>query len=499
MSFVDFSFYPAILCAIVVTSLIQVLCKNMRRSNMMTKAVLLLFSYLVIYLFDWRFCLCILVVTIITFCSAIWIENAGETKMRGRLAAIAVIILILFLGVFKYLNFFMTSVMALFGRPWTAVRIILPIGISFYIFSAIGYVMDVYWENIPAERNPLDMALFLAFFPKLICGPIVNGRDFLPQLKENRRITLKNIELGAQIFTFGLFKKIVLADRLAAFVDNVYGSPAAFGTLTVWLAVFSDFIQLYFDFSGYSDMAVGISKVFGYDIKRNFNLPFIARNISEFWDRWHISLSSWLNEYVFNPVAIKLKRRMAKLPKEKRTRYKNLPTYSALLITFLVSGIWHGAGYTFILYGLCHGIYSIIHSMYVNWMKKHHRGFAEEKGKRIVALDILGNFIIVNIIQVLFSAGTLEKAASIYGQMFSVHTGITHPYVWSFISFALLAVGTFAAWRRRPRTGSTEIEGYYPIYDLSTVKGLTIFFLEMGVIAGLAYIGGGGYFVYAQF
>lgn len=498
MTFVNLLFYPAVFCVFLVCVLIQKLCKDSQISNRSTKAVLLAFSYVCIGLFDWRFCVCITAVILITYFSAITMKASGKAKREGVITAVAVTILVAFLGLFKYLNFFMGSIMVVFGRSWTAVNIILPIGISFYIFSAIGYVLDVHWGNIEAERSILDMALYLSFFPKLICGPIASAQDFLPQLKQKRDMTLENIAAGVQIFAFGLFKKIVLADHLAVFVDEVFWSPTAFGTMTVWLAVFSYYIQLYFDFSGYSDMAIGISRVFGYDIKKNFNLPFIARNISDFWDRWHISLSGWLNEYVFNPLALRFKRKVSQLPKDKRKKYKMLPNYAALLITFLVSGLWHGAGFTFIVWGLCHGVYSVIHSGYANWMKKEHREFAENKSGVIIALDILANYIVLNIIQVLFRAESLDKAFEVYRVMFSVHAGLEQPYAWSFVSFIVLLTATLAAFARSRKRGQRVTEGYYPINDLCSIKGLTIFFLEIGLIAGLAYVGE-SYFIYAQF
>lgn len=379
MTFVNLLFYWAVVCLLLAVVLIQVCCKERQLSNLLTKVLLLIFSYISIGLLDWRFCLCITAVILITYFSALWIGNAEKMKRGGVITIVSVVFLVAFLGVFKYLNFFVSSVMAVFGHSWTTVNIILPIGISFYVFSAIGYILDVSWGIIPAEKSFLDMALYMSFFPKLVCGPIVSARDLLPQLKEDKRVSWKNIEIGIQIFVFGMFKKFLLADRLALFVNDTFAAPAAYGTLTIWLAVFSYYIQLYFDFSGYSDMAIGVFKIFGYDVKQNFNLPFVARNISDFWDRWHISLSTWLNEYVFNPLSIYFKRKVARLPKEKRSKYKMLPTYAALLITFLVSGLWHGAGFTFIVWGLCHGVYSVIHSIYANRMKKHHRQFVENK------------------------------------------------------------------------------------------------------------------------
>ena len=414
------------------------------------------------------------------------------------LTVFTVAALLAVLGVFKYLNFFMSTAFTLAGKTWTELNIILPLGISFYIFSAIGYVLDVSWGNLHAEHSLLDMALFLAFFPKQVCGPIVNARDFLPQLKEDRRITLKGLEAGVQIFVFGLFKKIVLADRLAVFVDGVFDAPAAYGTATIWLAVFSYFLQLYFDFSGYSDMAVGMSKIFGYDIARNFNLPFIARNIAEFWDRWHISLSSWLNEYLFNPFAMKCRRAMAKWPREKRRKYKNLPTYAALLLTFLLSGLWHGAGFTFLVWGLLHGIWSVLHDFCAEQTKKRRKGGLHRTTAPVVVLQVLANYFVLNLIQVFFRAESLAQAGYIFKRMFSVQVGVEQPYMWSFVAAAVLLAATLTACRRAKKLGLQEVEGYYPLVDLNTVCGLTVLFVACGMTILFAYFGE-TYFIYGKF
>lgn len=499
MSFTDFWFYPTAVLLLGIVVLAQaVLRKKEIFSNAVSKTFLLVFSYIAMGMYDWRFCLCMTGVILFTYAAGIGIEKTGEGKARHTLTALAVVTLVLVLGIFKYLNFFMSTAFGIVGKSWSALSIILPLGISFYIFSAIGYVLDVSWGKIKAERNLFDMALFLAFFPKQVCGPIVNARDFLPQLKENRRVTLRSLEAGAQIFIFGFFKKLVLADHLAVFVDDVYHAPAAYGTATIWLAVFSYFLQLYFDFSGYSDMAIGTAKMFGYDIRRNFNLPFTARNISDFWDRWHISLSSWLNEYVFNPVALKFKRIVAGWSKEKRRRYKNLPTYSAVLITFFVSGLWHGAGFTFIVWGLLQGVISVLHGIYAGWMHKHHRDFARNKPKWVILADVLANYFVLNLIQIFFRAESLGKAFYIFKRMFTINVGIEQPYIWAFLGAVLLLIATAAACVRSHKQGLHEVEGYYVINDLNTVRGLTVFFTVCGLAVCLMYIGE-TYFIYGNF
>lgn len=498
MSFVDFWFYPLAICLLAAVAIVQALLrKRDGASNFISKLLLLAFSYIVMAFYDWRFCVCMTGVILLTYAAGLGIGRAQD-RTRHWLTVLSVASLVVVLGVFKYLNFFMSTAFSLVGKAWNPLNIILPVGISFYIFSAIGYVLDVSWEKIQAEHNILDIALFLSFFPRQVCGPIVNGRDFLPQLKENRRITLKGLEVGVQVFVFGFFKKMVLANHLAAFVDDVFYSPVAYGTATIWLAVFSYFIQLYFDFSGYSDMAIGVAKMFGYDLPCNFNLPFLACNISEFWNRWHISLSSWLNEYVFNPIALKFKRMIADWPRERRRHWKNVPNYIALLLTFLISGLWHGAGFTFIVWGLIQGIWSVIHAIYANWMHRSHRDFVQNKPKWVVFLDILGTYFTLSLVQVFFRAESLDKAFLIFHRMFTVNVGIEQPYTWAFFAAAVLLAATIAACVHTKKQGLRTAEGYYPVCDLSTIRGLTVFFFVCGLSIMLAYFGE-NYFIYGKF
>lgn len=495
MSFTDWYFYPAVIGLIFLLIFIQFAMKERKAlANRFMKAVLLGFSYLSMWLYDYRFCLCITVVILITYYGALKLEGLDERRKK-YLTVMVVVLLLGMLGIFKYLNFFMSTVMRVAGREWNSLKVILPIGISFYIFSAVGYVLDVSWGYVRAEKSLLDIALFLSFFPKLICGPIVAGRDFLPQLKEQRRVTAANVKIGIQVFVFGLFKKAVLADHLGIFVDDVFGAVPAYDTLSIWMAVFSSFLQLYFDFSGYSDMAIGTARILGYEIGRNFNVPFAAKNISEFWDRWHISLTNWLNEYVFNPIAIQLKRVVSSWTKGRRKRYRMLPTCTALLITFLVSGLWHGAGFTFIVWGLCHGIYSIFHVVYANWMRRHHREFEEHKGRLVVVVDVLANYLFLNLIQVFFRADSLGQAFTIFRFMFSIHQGIHQLYVWTFLAYILLATATIAAYRR---TEGKVIVGFYPLQDLDTFRGRTVFLAFCELTFLFAYMGE-TFFAYANF
>jgi alginate O-acetyltransferase complex protein AlgI len=259
--------------------------------------ILLAASYIFYGWWDWRFCSLMLILTIVAYFSALQI---GKQIYARRYVILGVAVPLIILGIFKYFNFFVSSFSRVFGiHSAGSLQIILPVGISFYTFQSLSYTIDVYRRKIVPEKDFIKLALYIAFFPQLVAGPIVRASDFLPQLEEDRNINIDNFKIGIQIFAFGLFKKIVIADWLSVFVDDVFRTPNAFHAISLILAVIAYAIQIYFDFSGYSDMAIGCAKCLGYDFVRNFNMPYISRNITEFWRRWHISLSSWLKEYLY--------------------------------------------------------------------------------------------------------------------------------------------------------------------------------------------------------
>ena len=367
----------------------------------------------------------------------------------------------------------------MFGLDSVTLNIILPLGISFYVFSAIAYLIDIYRGEYPAQKNILNIALYIAFFPKLTAGPIVRGKDFFPQVKEYRGIQWDAFKAGIQIFVFGLFKKIVLADHLGVFVDDVFHVPTAFNTCTVILAAVSYSLQIYFDFSGYSDMAIGMSKILGFDFKPNFNLPYLSRNVSEFWKRWHISLSSWFQDYLYIPLG--------------GNRKGIVRTYINLMFVMLVSGLWHGAGWTFIAWGALHGVASCV-----------NRAF----GKKLKALGSWVNgaftFIFVTLFWVVFRADSFPTAVKVWTGMFTAHTGINQPYTWSFFAIACLIAGSVVAWRhskrigKKDKTGALIIDGCYPVFELSKFWNQVAFFTFCGLTIIMGYFGNTA-FIYGAF
>jgi alginate O-acetyltransferase complex protein AlgI len=252
-----------------------------------------------------------------------------------------------FLVYFKYANFFLASghtVLSWLGVSLSqrTLSIVLPLGISFYTFEAISYIVDVYRRRIAAVRNPLDYGLYMLFFPHLIAGPIVRPGEFLPQLLRPKQWNWDRMLVGVQFFLIGFVKKAVLADTLASVVDPVFAAPEQWNTGVSWLAVFSYAAQIYCDFSGYSDMAMGLAYLFGFKLPVNFRQPYLATSPGDFWKRWHISLSRWLQDYLYIPLG--------------GSRHGTWATYRNLLLTMFLAGLWHGASWTFAIWGLYNGV-----------------------------------------------------------------------------------------------------------------------------------------------
>jgi alginate O-acetyltransferase complex protein AlgI len=284
-----------------------------------------------------------------------------QSKARRRLLLIASLVMNLgILCYFKYTNFFLDSLKASldaagYSVPWGPLEILLPVGISFYTFEAINYTVDVYKRRIPAERNLSHFLLFITFFPHLVAGPIVRARDFLPQVRTRKRFSWTRMQLGVQLFLLGLIKKLAIADRMALYVDPVFKNPSAYSSHAVWLATIAYALQIYCDFSGYTDMALGTAHMLGYKLAQNFNMPYLAVNVSDFWRRWHMSLSTWLRDYLYIPLG--------------GSRGGEYKTVRNLMITMSLGGLWHGASWTFVVWGIYHGILLIVHRLFQKVVK----------------------------------------------------------------------------------------------------------------------------------
>jgi alginate O-acetyltransferase complex protein AlgI len=294
------------------------------------------------------------------------LDASTSPRLRRALLTLSVTANLGLLCYFKYANFFLRSVedalsAAGLSASLPVLNVILPLGISFYTFEAISYTVDVYYRRIRAERSLPNFMLFILFFPHLIAGPIVRARDFLPQIRRRKRWDWARLALGAQLIVLGVFKKLAIADNMAAFADPMFAKSWLYGAGALWMAAFAYALQVYCDFSGYTDIALGCAHMLGYKLAKNFDMPYLAANVSEFWRRWHISLSTWIRDYVFIPLG--------------GSRAGRWRTYRNLMLTMILAGLWHGAAWTNVVFGLVQGLMLCTHRVF--------RGLAE----RCPALD----------------------------------------------------------------------------------------------------------------
>ena len=318
------------------------------KTKTVQNAFLLLVSYIFYSFWDWHFLFLLLFSTFLVYYTGIKIQDRTSTKSKSFWFWASIIINVGFLGIFKYYDFFAVSfsnVLLNFGfkvSPLT-LKWILPVGISFYTFHGLSYSIDVYKSRIKAENNFIDYALFVSYFPLLVAGPIERATHLLPQVKTKRVFNFKQAKEGIFMIVWGLVKKVVIADTCATYANAIFDHYESMNSLSLALgAVFFAF-QIYGDFSGYSDMAIGISKLFGIELLRNFNYPYFSRDIAEFWRRWHISLSSWFRDYVYIPLG--------------GSKGSKLKQVQNVFIIFLLSGFWHGANWTYIAWGFLNALY----------------------------------------------------------------------------------------------------------------------------------------------
>ncbi|MEH0156172.1 MBOAT family protein [Limibacter armeniacum] len=323
---------------------------------------ILLSSYFFYGWWDWRF---LSLIVFSTFSDYLIGYQIGKTQSETNRKLLLILSLITNLGMlafFKYFNFFIDSLdstLGVIGLPPSGVvlHIILPVGISFYTFQTLSYTIDVYRKEIPVETDFLKFASYISFFPQLVAGPIVRAADFLPQMNDmNKGPELKNILKGLDLVMIGYFKKVVIADSLSPLVGQIFENQANFNSINLIIGMVFFTFQIYCDFSGYSDIAIGFARMMGFEFPKNFNLPFISRSFSEFWRRWHTSLSSWLRDYLYISMG--------------GNRKGKFNTYRNLMLTMVLGGLWHGASWNFIGWGILHGSYLVIERLWVTNLKR---------------------------------------------------------------------------------------------------------------------------------
>lgn len=381
--------------------------KKLKHQNIL----LLVASYFFYACWDWRFLFLLIFSTGLDYFTGIKISESKSENMRRFWLWLSIIINLGFLGVFKYYNFFASSfadALAQFGfqvNPWM-LKIILPVGISFYTFHGLSYIIDIYKSRIKAERDFIDYSVFVSFFPLLVAGPIERATHLLPQIKTKRHFDYVKAVDGLKQILWGLFKKIVIADQCAGYANMIFDDPSSYSGSTLILGALFFTFQIYCDFSGYSDIALGTARLFGIDLLRNFAFPYFSRDIAEFWRRWHISLSTWFRDYLYIPLG----------GSKGGVWMKIRNTF----IIFLVSGFWHGANWTFIIWGFLNALY-IMPSIIFNTNRNNLDIVAQ--GKYLPTLKELGSiaitFGLTMFAWIFFRAETLQHALAYISNIFT--------------------------------------------------------------------------------
>lgn len=443
--------------------------------------LLLISSYVFYGWWDWRFAFLLAATSFFSWGSGLVIQRCHDRgNRRGAWwAGFGNIALNLgILGFFKYYNFFTQSFTAAFGRFGLGLEphlleIVLPVGISFYTFQALSYSIDVYRRQMKPTRNLVDFFAFVAFFPQLVAGPIERASHLLPQIARPRILTREGVRSGLWLAVWGLFKKVVIADNLAALVDGAFAADGATGAMGL-MATYAFAFQIYCDFSGYSDIARGLARMMGISLMENFRLPYFALNPKDFWGRWHISLSTWLKDYLYIPLG--------------GNRHGAGRQYLNLFLTMLLGGLWHGAAWTFVAWGAFHGL---LLSLYHAWARGHVAKGAADSGHWVWVRRIL-MFHLVCIGWIFFRAGT-------FGDAWSVMSGIFCNWSWDIRAANLLTAIVLLCWPMwavqwvQARSGEREV-----VPRLSLVPR-TILYLVMALM--FVWLGntGGGAFIYFQF
>lgn len=381
--------------------------KTIRGQNLF----LLLASYLFYGWWDYRFLTLIAFSTVVDFIIGLQLGKETSIFKRKLLLSTSLAVNLGLLGFFKYFNFFIDS----WVQAWSALgvtmhtaslNIILPVGISFYTFQTLSYTIDVYRKKISPSTNAINFAAYVSFFPQLVAGPIERATHLLPQFKNKRKFNSKTAISGINLIIWGLFKKVVIADSCATYVNAIFDNYESMNSLSLFLGAVYFAFQIYGDFSGYTDIAIGTSRLFGFDLMKNFNYPYFSRNIAEFWRRWHISLSTWFRDYVYIPLG--------------GSRVSQLKQLRNIFIIFIVSGFWHGANWTFIIWGGLHACYYI-----PVMLTGKHREFTGTVAlnKSIPSLKELSQititFLLVTLAWIFFRAASITVAIQYLKRLFT--------------------------------------------------------------------------------
>ena len=395
----------------------------------------------------WQILLLLFAATV-DYLICLWMQDEKRPGRRKALLSLSLVSNLGLLFYFKYINFFGESLQAfanLIGMrlDWIDLNVALPVGISFYTFEALSYTIDVYRGEIRAERNWSKVTFLVSFFPHLIAGPIVRAKFFFPQIGQRPRLSPKTLEIALCLLAMGLLKKIILADTLATYADNAFDHAGSIGSLAAWVGVYAFSFQIYFDFSGYTDIALGSALLLGYRLPQNFNRPYVAVSITEFWRRWHISLSSWLRDYLYISLG----------GNRMRTRFG---VYRNLILTMFLGGLWHGAAWHFAIWGVLHGVLlAIERALGLNSDGKF--GTLQRLWRGLII------FQVVTFLWIPFRAKSLESVGRILAEMFAFDGRTT---VTNGLAFAIAVIPLFWLWQllsERSRIESTIFGAWLPV------------------------------------
>lgn len=469
MSFVSIPF--AILLAVLIVLLWII-------KNQTFRKILVLIASFAFYAFwDWRVLIILIGYILINFLFTKSFEKHAGKEYQKKVLITSVFLNLGILAYFKYFNFFISSLNSLlssFSPGLQTLDVLTPIGISFFCFNTLSYFFDIYNEIIPPTRSLLDFSLFIAFFPKIISGPIQRAKDFFSQLELGFQINLTNLNEGVQLILRGMLKKLVIADHLSIMVDNVFASPSVFSSLSAWVAVLSYSLQIFFDFSGYTDMAIGVGKILGFELPQNFNLPYTAQSITEFWRRWHITLSSWFRDYLFTPLEIS---------RARKQRGKFIQCINILFV-FSLTGMWHGANWNFILWGALNGAYISIENLISRSLTK-----PSPWTSKIAWIRSLFVFFLLSLTWIPFRASTWETMALIFKKLLFLESTINIEwyYLWAVVIIPIALLGGYLIRRFNWRWPIFSLQKYYtPAIIL--FEALIVFFFSPSTTSPFIYL-----------
>jgi alginate O-acetyltransferase complex protein AlgI len=491
------SFEFAIFLSIVFLLYWFVTNKNLNVQN----AFLLIVSYIFYGWWDWRFLYLLALLSLLNYFVGIGIGK-NETNRKGKIFLITgLIINIGVLGVFKYYNFFVDSFIDLvsligYELPRSSTKIMLPLGISFYVFLSLSYILDIYKKNLQANRNILEVLLALSFFPIILAGPIQRPVSLLPQIARKREFKYDQAVDGLKQILWGLFAKVVIADKIVFCVDDIFSNYSDYSGSTLLLGAIFFTIQIYADFSGYSDMAIGIAKLFGFSIMRNFAYPYFSRDITEFWRRWHISLITWFRDYLFLPLSFAISGRI----RGEKVLFirKDIFIYIvASIFVWFLTGLWHGPNYTYIIWGMINGLFLIIYHLQRNPRKKALKKIGiNNNNSVIIMVETLFTILIIITTWVFFRAKSIKDAFLYLERIFSkslLTTPMFHGRTIALITFVFSFLFFYIEWLgRNNQYGMAEL-------GLKWKRPLRWAFYYAIIIAILWFSGKEQNFIYFQF